>query len=82
MVADSKVINTKLEKNLLFRYEQIKERLGIQNDAEVVRFLVAHYYNNSFKDVGENAQTDYEKALPYINKFMNRYEKEWKNLGE
>ena len=82
MAAEAKIINTKLEKNLVFKYEQIKERLGIQNDAEVIRFLVAHYFNNNFQGIGEKAQTDYENALPYINKFMDKYGKEWNALGE
>ena len=82
MASDSKVINTKLEKNLLFKYEQIKERLGIQNDAEVMRFLIAHYFNEEFGDIIDKTQKDYEKSLPYIKEFMDKYGEEWKRLGE
>ena len=82
MSSNTKVINTKIEKNLLYKYEQIKEKIGIQNDAEVIRFLIANFYNESFNDARDSAQKDYEKALPYINKFMEKYGEEWKRLGE
>ena len=82
MTSETKIINTKLEPHLLFKYEQIKERLGIQNDAEVIRFLIADYFTRSFSNETNRAQQDYDKALPAISKFMNRYGEEWERLGE
>ena len=39
-----KVVHTELKGNLSTRFDIIKSALGIQNDAEVIRFLIQNYY--------------------------------------
>ncbi len=43
-MAKSKIIHTELKENIAKRFEIIKETLGIQNDAEVIRVLIQYYY--------------------------------------
>lgn len=82
MTSDLKLINTKLDAHLQFKFDLIKERIGIQNDAEVLRFLIAKYYVDHFEKNNQQTQRDYEKALPFIRDVMDSYGEEWKNLGE
>ena len=39
-----KILHAELKGILSSRFEIIKNTLGIQNDAEVVRFLIQNYY--------------------------------------
>ena len=81
MATSHKIINTKLDANLLFKYEHIKENLGIQNDAEVIRYLIAQFFHANFNEEQKQAHKDFDTALPMINEFMARYGEEWKKLG-
>ena len=82
MTQENKIINAKLDKNLQFKFEIIKENLGIQNDAEVLRFLISTYFSAKFEERQKAAQNEYEKALPFIKEFMEKYGDEWHALGE
>ena len=37
-------IKLKLEGDLLKRYNEIKRRLGLEHDSEVVRWMISHYH--------------------------------------
>ena len=79
---DSKKIHAKLKVPLSNRFEIIKTYLDIQNDAEVIRFLVQHYYKENLEDKKLSAQEELERDRDAINKFMEKYVSEWRQLGE
>ncbi|MHA1490317.1 MAG: hypothetical protein ACTSRI_11770 [Promethearchaeota archaeon] len=43
-VETTKKIHAELKEPLMSRFDIIKSTLGIQNDAEVIRFLIQYYY--------------------------------------
>ena len=53
MTQSSIKIHTKLNGVLSTRFEIIKSSLGIQNDAEVIRFLIQYYFRKNFKEKEE-----------------------------
>ena len=77
-----KVLHTELKGNLTVRFEIIKSVLGIQNDAEVVRFLIQNYYNERLKGEKKAAQEKIEQDRAVIKQFMEKYGEEWRKLGE
>jgi hypothetical protein len=77
-----KIIHTELKDSLSERFDIIKANLGIQNDAEVIRFLIQKYYNDNLNEMEIIAQKEYEKDRTKIDKFMNKYGEEWQKLGE
>jgi len=78
----SKIIHTELKDALSERFEIIKVNLGIQNDAEVIRYLIQKYYNDNLEERDLIARTEYENDRSKIDKFMNKYGEEWRKLGE
>ena len=78
----SKIIHTELKDSLSERFEIIKANLGIQNDAEVIRFLIQKYYNDNLSENEFIAQKEFEKDRSKIDKFMKEYGEEWRKLGE
>jgi len=82
MSSNPKTIHATLDHFLKIKFDRIKEYLGIQNDAEVMRAIIAETYRQKFIKEIDNAQKDVEKALPFIDTFMEKYGKEWKDLGE
>ena len=45
----TKKIHTDLKEPLSNRFDIIKSSLGIQNDAEVIRYLIQYYYQKKFE---------------------------------
>jgi len=77
-----KILHTELKGNLSTRFEIIKSALGIQNDAEVVRYLIQTYFKDYLEDQKVVARNELEEDREIIKKFMLKYGEEWKNLGE
>ena len=78
----SKILHAELKSNLSTRFEIIKSFLGIQNDAEVVRYLIQHYYKENLESKNSSERAELEKDREIIRKFMEKYGEEWKRLGE
>lgn len=76
------MVHTELKKNLSSRFEIIKSAIGIQNDAEVVRFLIQNYYREHLEGERKIALEDIEEDRKIIKKFMEKYGDEWRKLGE
>ena len=79
---NSKVVHTELKKPLSKRFELIKDKLGMQNDAEVIRFLIQEYYSKHYSIHVSNAQTEIKNDRHIIQEFMEKYGEEWRKLGE
>ncbi|TXT58041.1 MAG: hypothetical protein BAJALOKI2v1_460002 [Promethearchaeota archaeon] len=78
----SKVIHAELKENISKRFEIIKSALGIQNDAEVVRFLIQNYFNQHLKKRKTMASEELEEDRKIVKRFMDKYGEEWRKLGE
>lgn len=78
----SKILHAELKENLSNRFKIIKSTLGIQNDAEVVRFLIQNYFNEYIKDKESKAKLELKEDREIIKRFMDRYGDEWRKLGE
>ncbi len=81
-MSKSKILHAELKENLSNRFNIIKSTLGIQNDAEVVRFLIQNYFNEHIKDRESKARLELEEDRDIIKRFMDRYGDEWRKLGE
>ena len=77
-----KILHTELKGNISTRFEIIKSVLGIQNDAEVVRYLIPNYFKDYLEDQKVVARNELEEDREIIKKFMLKYGEEWKKLGE
>jgi CHAD domain-containing protein len=77
-----KILHTELKGNISTRFEIIKSALGIQNDAEVVRYLIQNYFKDYLEDQKVVARNELEEDRDIIKKFMLKYGEEWKKLGE
>jgi len=77
-----KIVHTELKGNASSRFDIIKSALGIQNDAEVIRFLIQNYYREHLEGIKKLAKEDLEEDRKLIEKFMNKYGEEWRKLGE
>lgn len=77
-----KVLHTELKGNLSTRFNIIKSALGIQNDAEVVRYLIQNYFKKYFEEQRIVAREGLEEDRVIIKKFMKKYGEEWRKLGE
>lgn len=77
-----KILHTELKGNLSTRFDIIKSALGIQNDAEVVRYLIQNYFKESLEGQKMMAREQLEEDRESIKKFMKKYGEEWRNLGE
>jgi len=78
----SKILHAELKSNLSTRFEIIKSYLGIQNDAEVMRFLIQNYYQENLEKKHLEVRSELEKDRSIIQEFMEKYGEEWKKLGE
>ncbi|MGM0470153.1 MAG: hypothetical protein ACQERB_15240 [Promethearchaeati archaeon] len=78
----SKILHAELKSNLSTRFEIIKSFLGIQNDAEVVRYLIQYYYKENLESKNSSERAELENDREIIRKFMEKYGEEWKRLGE
>jgi len=56
--------------------------LGIQNDAEVVRYLIQNYFKEYLEGQKMVAREELEEDQEIIKKFMEKYGEEWRKLGE
>jgi hypothetical protein len=81
-MAKSKVVHTELKGSISHRFEIIKSILGIQNDAEVIRFLIQSYYREYLEEKEMTAREDLAQDKALIKKFMQKYGEEWRKLGE
>ena len=81
-MAKSKVLHAELKENLSKRFEIIKATLGIQNDAEVIRYLIQQYYREHLEGLELSAKKELEQDKALIKKFMEKYGDEWRKLGE
>ncbi|HME51496.1 MAG TPA: hypothetical protein VKM55_04720 [Candidatus Lokiarchaeia archaeon] len=77
-----KIIHAELKDLLATRFDLIKATIGVQNDAEVVRFLIQHYYQENLEKSAVEARAEVEQDRELITRFMNKYGDEWKKLGE
>lgn len=77
-----KVLHTELKGNLSTRFNIIKSALGIQNDAEVVRYLIQNYFKEYLEEQRIVAREGLEEDREIIKKFMKKYGEEWRKLGE
>jgi len=77
-----KILHAELKGILSSRYEIIKTSLGIQNDAEVVRYLIQNYYLEYLEGDKKIALKELEKDKAIIKQFMDKYGEEWRKLGE
>jgi len=77
-----KVLHTELKGNLSTRFNIIKSTLGIQNDAEVVRYLIQNYFKEYLEEQRIVAREGLEEDREIIKKFMKKYGEEWRKLGE
>jgi hypothetical protein len=77
-----KILHAELKGVLSNRFEIIKSALGIQNDAEVVRFLIQNYYTEHLEGEKKFALKELEEDRKIIAKFMEKYGDEWRKLGE
>lgn len=77
-----KILHTELRGNLSIRFDIVKSALGIQNDAEVVRYLIQNYFKEHLAEKRVEAREELEEDRKIIKKFMKKYGEEWKNLGE
>lgn len=77
-----KILHTELKGNLSTRFEIIKSTLGIQNDAEVVRYLIQNYFKEYLEGQKIAAREELEEDREIIKKFMEKYGEEWRKLGE
>ncbi len=77
-----KILHTELKGNLSKRFDIIKSSLGIQNDAEVVRYLIQNYFKDYLERQKMVARERLEEDREIIKKFMEKYGEEWRKLGE
>ncbi len=77
-----KVLHTELRGILSTRFNIIKSVLGIQNDAEVVRFLIQNYYKEYLESEKISAREEIESDREIVKQFMEKYGEEWRKLGE
>jgi len=77
-----KVLHTELKGNLSTRFNIIKSALGIQNDAEVVRYLIQNYFKENLEGQKMAAREGLEEDREIIKKFKEKYGVEWRKLGE
>jgi hypothetical protein len=77
-----KVLHTELRGALSTRFNIIKSVLGIQNDAEVVRFLIQNYYKEYLESEKILAREEIERDREIVKQFMEKYGEEWRKLGE
>ncbi len=77
-----KVLHTELRGSLSTRFNIIKSVLGIQNDAEVVRFLIQNYYKEYLESKKIIAREEIERDRDIVKQFMEKYGEEWRKLGE
>ena len=77
-----KIVHTELKGNVSSRFDIIKSALGIQNDAEVIRFLIQNYYREHLEGIKKLAKEELEEDRKLIKKFMKQYGEEWRKLGE
>ncbi|MGV9171120.1 MAG: hypothetical protein ACOC44_08265 [Promethearchaeia archaeon] len=83
MTESSKKIHTKLNGVLSTRFEIIKSSLGIQNDAEVIRFLIQYYFRKNFEEKEEIVKGKSPKGdKEIIEKIMEKYGDAIRRLGE
>jgi len=68
-----KVLHTELKGNLSTRFNIIKSALGIQNDAEVVRYLIQNYFKEYLEEQRIVAWEGLEEDREIIKKFMKKY---------
>ena len=83
MTENSKKIHTELKGILSTRFEIIKSSLGIQNDAEVIRFLIQYYFRKNYEEKEEiikGNSTIEDKEI--IDKIMEKYSDAIGRLGE
>ena len=81
-MSKAKVIHTELKDLLASRFDVIKTFLGVQNDAEVIRFLIQHYYQENLEREANEARMEVERDREIVKRFMDRYGPEWRKLGE
>lgn len=77
-----KIVHAELKGMLSSRFDIIKSTLGIQNDAEVVRFLVQNYYKEHLEGEKKFALEELVEDRTIVKKFMDKYGEEWQKLGE
>lgn len=80
-MAESKNIQTELKGILSKRFDLIKAELGLEDDAEVFRFLIQYYFKEELEAIEKEGKIDVKKDKKLIKKFMDKYGDEWEKLG-
>ena len=78
----SKIIRIELKGWIFKRFEIIKSRIGIQNDAEVIQYLIQQYYQEYLETFETSEKEELKKDKAIIKKFIDKYGDEWRKLGE
>ena len=78
----SKILHAELKGILSSRFDIIKLALGVQNDAEVVRFLIQNYYKEHLEEEKKTAFEEVQRDKEIAKRFMEKYGEEWRKLGE
>ncbi len=81
-MAESKKIQMELKGILSKRFELIKAELGIEDDAEIFRFLIQYYFKEELESIEKDAKSEVKQDKKRIKKFMGKYGNEWQKLGE
>jgi len=81
-MAESKDIQTKLKGILSKRFELIKAELGLEDDAEVLRYLIQYYFKEELESMEKEGKAEVKGDRKKIKKFMKEYGEEWEKLGE
>ena len=81
-MAESKNIQTELKGILTKRFELIKTELGIEDDAEVFRFLIQYYFKEELEPSEKDVKAAVKRDKKRVKKFMDEYGEEWEKLGE
>ena len=65
MSKERKTIHSRLDEDLAEKFNKITSYLGIQNEAETIRYLIQQFYMKNRKEIEEYCQK--ENALEYFN---------------
>lgn len=77
-----KILHGELKGILSSRFDIIKSALGVQNDAEVVRFLIQNYYKEHLEGAKKIAFEEVQRDREITKRFLEKYGEEWRKLGE
>ena len=81
-MSNTKKFKVELKETLSKQFETIKSSIKVENDIEVVRFLIRKYYQENFEARNLTLKEELKRDKTLIDKFMEKYGDEWRQLGE